>query len=97
MTAQNTPSLSMTTPRGGTAAPLTATDVAFSINRWIEPGEPRPRTGLLRPYIDRAEVVNETTIDVHLKYASAAILQLMGVDFMLIFPRGAEGAGVRTV
>ncbi len=74
-------------------APLTATDVAFSINRWIEPGEPRPRTGLLRPYIDRAEVVNETTIDVHLKYAAAAMLQLMGVDFMLIFPEAQKEQG----
>ena len=73
--------------------PVTATDVAFSINRWIEPGEPRPRTGLLRPYIDRAEVVNGTTVDIHLKYASAAILQLMGVDFMLIFPESQKEQG----
>ena len=73
--------------------PLTATDVAFSINRWIEPGEPRPRTGLLRPYIDRAAAVNETTVDVHLKYASSALLQLMGVDFMLIFPEAQKEQG----
>ena len=73
--------------------PVTATDVAFSINRWIEAGEPRPRTGLLRPYIDRAEVVNDTSVDVHLKYASAAMLQLMGVDFMLIFPEAQKEQG----
>ena len=73
--------------------PVTATDVAFSINRWIEPGEPRPRTGLLRPYIDRAVAVDETTVDVHLEYASAAILQLMGVDFMLIFPEAQKEQG----
>ena len=74
-------------------APLTATDVAFSINRWIEPGEPRPRTGLLRPYITRAEVVNDTTIDIYIKYASGAMLQLMGVDFMLILPEAQKEQG----
>ena len=73
--------------------PVTATDVAFSITRWIEPGEPRPRTGLLRPYIERADAVNETTIDIHLKYASAAMLQLMGVDFMLIVPEAQKEQG----
>ncbi len=73
--------------------PVTATDVAFSINRWIEAGEPRPRTGLLRPYVESAEVVDQTTVDVHLKYASAAILQLMGVDFMLIVPEAQKEQG----
>ena len=73
--------------------PLTATDVAYSVNRWIEPGEPRPRTGLLRPYIDRAEAVDDYTIDIHLKYASAALLQLMGVDFMLILPEAQKEQG----
>ena len=73
--------------------PVTATDVAYSIERWIEPGEPRPRTGLLHPYIERAEVVNDTTVDVHLKYASAAMLQLMGVDFMLIMPEAQKEQG----
>src|SRR5262249_34810018 len=34
---------------------LTAEDVAFSINRMIEPGKPRPRVGLLRPYVRSAE------------------------------------------
>src|SRR5262249_46776590 len=29
---------------------LTAEDVAFSLKRMVEPGKPRPRRGLLRPY-----------------------------------------------
>ena len=48
---------------------------------------------MLRPYIDRAEVVDPTTVDIHLKYASAALLQLMGVDFMLILPEAQKDQG----
>ena len=75
---------------------LTSEDVAFSINRWIEPGEPRPRTGLLRPYIDRAEVVDRNTVDVHLKFPAAAMLGFMGVDFMLVFPKAQADIGYDT-
>ena len=34
---------------------LDADDVAFTINHILEPGEARPVTGKLRPYVDRAE------------------------------------------
>jgi ABC-type transport system substrate-binding protein len=36
---------------------LTAEDVVFSLKRMVEPGKPRPRVGLLRPYITRSSTL----------------------------------------
>ncbi len=47
--------------------PLTAEDVAFSINRMIEPGQPRPRVGLLRPMTESAAALDRHTVKVRLK------------------------------
>ena len=41
---------------------LTAEDVAFSLQRMIEPGKPRPRTGVLRPYIKAVQAVDLHTV-----------------------------------
>src|SRR6266571_3136155 len=47
---------------------LTAEDVAFSIQRMLEPGKPRPRVGLLRPMTQAAEAIDRYTVKVHLHY-----------------------------
>jgi peptide/nickel transport system substrate-binding protein len=73
---------------------LTAEDVAFSLQRMIEPGKPRPRTGLLRPYIKSVEVVDRNTVKVVLNYPSPAFLQFLAVDYMKILPRHLLEAGV---
>jgi peptide/nickel transport system substrate-binding protein len=73
---------------------LTAEDVVFSINRMIEPGKPRPRVGLLRPYIKSAEVIDRNTVQVTLNYPSAAFLQFLAVDYMKIVPKHLLEAGV---
>jgi len=66
---------------------LTAEDVAFSLQRMIEPGKPRPRVGLLRPYIKTVEAVDRNAVKVTLHYASPAFLQFLAVDYMKILPK----------
>lgn len=73
---------------------LTAEDVAFSLQRMIEPGKPRPRTGVLRPYIKSAEVMDRHTVQVALHYPSPAFLQFLAVDYMKILPKHLLDAGV---
>src|SRR5262249_41922594 len=73
---------------------LTAEDVAFSLQRMIEPGKPRPRTGLLRPYIQSVQVMERHTVKVTLQYPSPAFLQFLAVDYMKILPKHRLEAGV---
>jgi peptide/nickel transport system substrate-binding protein len=73
---------------------LTAEDVAFSINRMIEPGKPRPRVGLLRPMTKSAEVVDRHTVRVHLNYPSPSFLEFLAVDYMKVVPKHVIEAGV---
>jgi peptide/nickel transport system substrate-binding protein len=73
---------------------LTAEDVAFSINRMIEPGKPRPRVGLLRPMTKVAEVVDRDTVKVHLHYRSPSFLKFLAVDYMKVVPKHIIEAGV---
>ena len=72
---------------------LTAEDVAFSINRMIEPGQPRPRVGLLRPSTKQAEVVDPYTVRVHLNYPSPSFLPFLAVDYMKVVPKHVIEAG----
>lgn len=74
--------------------PLTAEDVAFSINRMIEPGKPRPRVGLLRPMTRSVEVLDRHTVQVSLHYPSPAFLRFLAVDYMKIVPKHVVEAGV---
>jgi ABC-type transport system substrate-binding protein len=73
---------------------LTAEDVAFSINRMIEPGKPRPRVGLLRPMTKSAEVIDRHTIRVRLNYPSPSFLKFLAVDYMKVVPKHLVEAGV---
>ena len=73
---------------------ITAEDVAFSINRMIEPGEPRPRVGLLRTSTDYAEVIDDYTVQVNLKFPSGSFLGFLAVDFMKIVPEHVVTSGV---
>ncbi len=73
---------------------LTAADVAFSINRMIEPNKPRPRVGLLRPSTKSAEALGPYTVQVHLNYPSPSFLGFLAVDYMKIVPKHVIEAGV---
>ena len=73
---------------------LTAEDVAFSINRMIEEGEPRPQVSVLRQFVDRAEMVDQNTVRVHLKFSAAAFLPFLAVDHMKVVPKHVVETGL---
>jgi peptide/nickel transport system substrate-binding protein len=73
---------------------LTAEDVAFSLNRMIEPGKARPRVGLLQPYIKSAEVIDRHTVKVTLNYPSPSFIKFLAVDYMKVVPKHVVEAGV---
>ena len=73
---------------------LTAEDAAFSINRMIEPGAPRPQAGQLRPYVVNAEIIDRNTVRVNLKFASGAFLAFLAVDQMAMLPKHVIEAGI---
>ena len=73
---------------------LDADDVAYSINRMIEPEEPRPRSGIIRTYVDNAEAIDPSTVKVTLKYPAAAFLSYMASDYMKIVAPHVIEAGV---
>jgi peptide/nickel transport system substrate-binding protein len=60
----------------------------------IEPGKPRPRVGLLRPYINSVEAMDRHNVTVTLNYPSPAFLQFLAVDYMKILPKHILEAGV---
>ena len=73
---------------------LDAEDVAFSINRMIEPEEPRPRSGIIRTYVENAEAIDQSTVRVSLKYPAAAFLSYMASDYMKIVSPHSIEAGL---
>ena len=72
---------------------LTAEDVVFSLKRMIEPGKPRPRVGLLRPYIKAIDMVDRYTVKVELNFPAPAFLPLLAVDYMKVVPKHVVEAG----
>ena len=73
---------------------LTADDVVFSLNRIIQPGEPRPQVGPISRYIDRIEKIDQVTVRVHLKFPAPAFLKFLGIDYMKMLPKHVVEAGV---
>ena len=73
---------------------LDAEDVAFSINRMIEPEEPRPRSGIIRTYVESAEAIDPSTVRVSLKYPAAAFLSYMASDYMKVVSPHTIEAGL---
>src|SRR5262249_27441010 len=78
----------------GDGKDLTPEDGAFSLLRMIEPGKPRPRVGLLRPYVQSTEALDRHTVRVRLHYPSPAFLQFLAVDYMKVVPKHVVEAGV---
>ena len=74
--------------------PVTAEDVVFSLNRMVEAGQPRPRTGALKPYYASSRVVDAHTVEVKTKFPSAAFLSFLAADYMVIVPKHVLEAGV---
>ena len=67
--------------------PLTVDDAVFSLQRMVQEGEPRPRVGRIRGYLDRVEKVDQNTLTVHLKFPSEAFMRFLVMDWFKILPK----------
>lgn len=74
--------------------PVTADDIVFSLDRIVDPGEIRNRTAALKSFYEHgtAEVVDEKTVKVPLKFPAATFLTTIAVDYYAMYPKHvAEG------
>src|SRR5215813_385586 len=69
--------------------PVTAEDIKFSLDRIVEPGAIRVRTGVLRTFYTHqsAEVVDAKTIRVPIKFASPLFLENLASEYMKMYPK----------
>ena len=66
---------------------LTADDIAFSINRMLDPDESRPKMGALARLIDRAEVVDPLTARVVAKKQGPTFLTFLALPYAAVLPK----------
>jgi peptide/nickel transport system substrate-binding protein len=69
--------------------PVTADDIKFSLDRITEPGAIRVRTGVLRTFYEHrsAQVIDDRTIRVPIKFASPLFLENLASEYMKMYPK----------
>jgi peptide/nickel transport system substrate-binding protein len=69
--------------------PVTAEDIKFSLDRITEPGAIRVRTGVLRTFYGHqsAQVLDDKTIRVPIKFASPLFLENLASEYMKMYPK----------
>ena len=69
--------------------PVTAEDIKFSLDRIVEPGAIRVRTGVLRTFYEHgsAQVIDPRTIRVPIKFASPLFLENLASEYMKMYPK----------
>jgi peptide/nickel transport system substrate-binding protein len=69
--------------------PVTAEDIKFSLDRITEPGAIRVRTGVLRTFYEHqsAQVLDDQTIRVPVKFASPLFLENLASEYMKMYPK----------
>jgi peptide/nickel transport system substrate-binding protein len=69
--------------------PVTAEDIKFSLDRIVEPGAIRVRTGVLRSFYEfgSAQVIDERTVRVPIKFASPLFLVNLASEYMKMYPK----------
>ena len=69
--------------------PVTAEDIKFSLDRITLPGAQRARTGFLRAFYEHqsAEVVDDKTVKVPLKFPAPTFMPNLASDYMKMYPK----------
>jgi peptide/nickel transport system substrate-binding protein len=69
--------------------PVTAEDIKFSLDRIAEPGAIRVRTGVFRTFYEHqsAQVLDDRTIRVPIKFASPLFLENLASEYMKMYPK----------
>ena len=68
---------------------VSASDVVFSLDRIVEPGEQRSRSGALRGFYEKgnSRVIDDRTVAVTQMSQQASFLNILAVDYMKIYPK----------
>jgi peptide/nickel transport system substrate-binding protein len=69
--------------------PVTAEDIKFSLDRIVEPGAIRVRTGVLRTFYEHgsAQVIDPRTVRVPINFASPLFLVNLASEYMKMYPK----------
>ena len=69
--------------------PVTAEDIKFSLDRIVEPGAIRVRTGVLRTFYEHgsAQVIDPRTVRVPISFASPLFLVNLASEYMKMYPK----------
>jgi peptide/nickel transport system substrate-binding protein len=69
--------------------PVTAEDIKFSLDRIVEPGAIRVRTGVLRTFYEHgsAQVIDPRTVRVPVNFASPLFLVNLASEYMKMYPK----------
>ncbi len=74
--------------------PVTAKDIVFSLDRIVDPDELRPQAGgAIRPFYEHgtASVVDDKTVNVPLKFPSAAFMPYLAFPLVAMYPEHIAG------
>ena len=71
---------------------VTADDVAFSVERVLEPG--RLQVGILANYVVSAEALDKRTVRINLKFPSLGFLTIYASDYQKVVPKHYVETGV---
>lgn len=68
---------------------VSSEDVAYSVDRWVEADQPRPRTGEVSAYYEHGsvEIVDPLTVKIPLKFPAADFFTYLGADVFKIVPK----------
>jgi peptide/nickel transport system substrate-binding protein len=67
--------------------PVTADDVVWSLDQMVEGDPPKPRPSQIRPYYGGSRAIDKSTVEVKMKYPSAAFFSLLASDYSKILPK----------
>ena len=67
---------------------VNADDLAFSLDRMVDPVPPKPRAQSINPYYESSEVIDDRTLVIHTKVPNPpGLLQYLALDYMKIMPK----------
>jgi peptide/nickel transport system substrate-binding protein len=67
--------------------PITAADIKFTLDKMVEEGVARPWAGLIKPFYESSQVVDNSTIQVETKFPAPAFLPILGHNYMIMLPK----------
>lgn len=66
---------------------VTSEDVAWSMDRMVDPEASRPRSGQIRDYYDSVNIIDDRTVEWRLQFSSQSALFYLAIDYMKILPK----------